>query len=623
MSIKIKCSECEKKLVAPDKARGKALKCPGCGARIKVPAGEPAPKPPRKKVSPKKRKPAPKPKVEAAPDSEDFLSTLDLDDLEHDEFQICPKCNAHVSTEEEECPKCGFEVALGTIQAKRFDDIPKVTDVAPFYSEALSDGIEFTKSTMSLVHKGWAIFFVCGLLMIWMVITGVWCATLPPKIFWGFTTVVTFIVALGWVWHQHVEVLAHTNKSKKPIEKVRFDFAHCAAEGVKGILWFVAYSYPFLLLFGGIAVGLWFLGMYELQLTIPIAIGVTFLCISTVFPQALSHMKMPIQYRGWLIHETLKTLKVTFVPGLYWWLMMIVSHMIWIGLFVGLIFIARGPVEDFITDVQYNSSIRKAYLSTQVLTDTQAEREAKEAASELANEDPVELSWIPQAILAGGWLVSSFFLSIATVFNARTNGLFMRVLKRDLNLVMHGKENVYVKKNVEKPVMTLRQSTPAPLSLRVLAGLIDGLIILLICAVMTGATMYFALQLYGNSETEFLRLITAPETLTVPIVAASLSFVGILLFFMISDSGVSQGTIGKTSLKLFITNEKGKRIGAGQAIGRILMQIITLSPIATSIAVMFREDGRAVHDLAAGTKVRLQKPPRPPKKKEGDEEEEE
>ena len=42
MPVKVRCPTCEKVLNAPETARGKAIKCPGCETKVKVPAGDAA-----------------------------------------------------------------------------------------------------------------------------------------------------------------------------------------------------------------------------------------------------------------------------------------------------------------------------------------------------------------------------------------------------------------------------------------------------------------------------------------------------------------------------------------------------------------------------------------------------
>ena len=84
MPVKIRCRGCEKVLNAPDKARGRVIKCPNCGTKLKVPGG-PA----------KSKKPAKKPQKKSAGD-DDFLSGLDFSRAESEDEKVCPFCAAEM-----------------------------------------------------------------------------------------------------------------------------------------------------------------------------------------------------------------------------------------------------------------------------------------------------------------------------------------------------------------------------------------------------------------------------------------------------------------------------------------------------------------------------------------------
>ncbi|HSG71159.1 MAG TPA: hypothetical protein VLA12_12130, partial [Planctomycetaceae bacterium] len=80
MPVKVRCSGCKKVLNAPDKARGKTLKCPQCKTPIPIPAGKSEP--------------------DSSQDSSEFLASLDLRSAEDHSQQVCPRCGS--PSEEEE-----------------------------------------------------------------------------------------------------------------------------------------------------------------------------------------------------------------------------------------------------------------------------------------------------------------------------------------------------------------------------------------------------------------------------------------------------------------------------------------------------------------------------------------
>ena len=77
MPVKVRCRQCEKVFAAPDRARGKAVRCPGCREPVKVPAG-------------KTKEPGGK---EAAGNDEgdSFFASLDLSQAEDKTARLCPK----------------------------------------------------------------------------------------------------------------------------------------------------------------------------------------------------------------------------------------------------------------------------------------------------------------------------------------------------------------------------------------------------------------------------------------------------------------------------------------------------------------------------------------------------
>src|SRR5579872_3595136 len=108
MAVKVRCPTCEKVLSAPDTARGKAVKCPGCETKVKVPAGDSTAGDATRSAARKPSAKAPAKEV-AEPDSGEFLARLDLDEIADSSHGMCPKCGAVIPEDATECPKCGVD----------------------------------------------------------------------------------------------------------------------------------------------------------------------------------------------------------------------------------------------------------------------------------------------------------------------------------------------------------------------------------------------------------------------------------------------------------------------------------------------------------------------------------
>ena len=99
MPVKVRCQSCEKVFAAPDAARGKLVKCPGCEEKVKVPAGDGAKSGATAKPAGKKPAPAKAKKDEHHDDHEHALKNLDLDGAEDENTRVCPKCGQYKGRE--------------------------------------------------------------------------------------------------------------------------------------------------------------------------------------------------------------------------------------------------------------------------------------------------------------------------------------------------------------------------------------------------------------------------------------------------------------------------------------------------------------------------------------------
>lgn len=88
-------------------------------------------------------------------------------------------------------------------------------------------------------------------------------------------------------------------------------------------------------------------------------------------------------------------------------------------------------------------------------------------------------------------------------------------------------------------------------------------------------------------------------------VAILLMIVGSWLYFAMMESSSYQGTLGKMTLGLIVTDLQGRRVSFGRASGRFFAKIITgLIPFALGyIMAGFTEKKQALHDMIASCLV--------------------
>jgi hypothetical protein len=394
MAVKVRCPTCEKVLSAPEAARGKAVKCPGCETKVKVPVGEASSSGAGNSTARKSSAKAPAKKA-AAPESGEFLADLDLDKIVDSSQSMCPKCGASIPEDANECPQCGVDPNTGQLSASaKKRRSMKGPDPAEFYSVVWSDSWAFLKENIGVAVRtflyNFLFWFLAGGCIILGIVLAVASGGLPPLVFMFAMAVMTTLVMPGWYWFVTIETIRTTVVKKKlSLGKVNFDLFQCMALGIKLILWSIVFSiFP----------------------PIPFAF--------IMFPLAMIHMAMPVTKRGWLNFLMLPTFFRNIGPTLYFWLILIVT--------AGPGLSAVGVVQYF-----YNKMLREiietrgkpTFTSTQMVI--------------------VLLMAIVVPLLVQ--FVNSFLL----LFNARVIGLIAYYFQNSLDLVTFIAEKEYTRKEIK------------------------------------------------------------------------------------------------------------------------------------------------------------------------------
>jgi uncharacterized RDD family membrane protein YckC len=115
---------------------------------------------------------------------------------------------------------------------------------------------------------------------------------------------------------------------------------------------------------------------------------------------------------------------------------------------------------------------------------------------------------------------------------------------------------------------------------RIGAALIDGVI-------LGVAAQILARILLGNVEFE-----------------QSISFLGGWIYYAAMESSKYQGTLGKMTLGMIVTNEEGKKINFARASGRYFAKILSaLILFIGFLMILFDKKGQGLHDKIAGCVV--------------------
>ena len=390
MAVKVRCPTCEKVLSAPDAARGKAVKCPGCETKVKVPVGNSSSGDSGKSLARKSSAKAPAKKVDS-PDSGEFLAALDLDNIADSSQAMCPKCGATLPEDATECPQCGVDPSTGqlTASAKKKRSM-KGPDPAEFYGEAWSNSWAFLKENHSIALRTCLYAVMIYLFSVACGALGGWLGSLPPMLFlFGLACTVNLALP-GWYWFVTVETVRTTvAKRKLSLGKVNFDLFQCIALGVKYILWSTVFS---------------------LIPPIPFAF--------LMLPLAMVHMAMPVTKRAWLNFLMLPTFFRNIGPSLYFWVIFIVT-LLPTAIVLGLLGFFYWAMLFEIVKTQGKPSFSAARM------------------------------WTVEGVTFAVFTLAHYLMGCALLFNARVIGLIAYYFQNSLDLTTFIAEKTYVSKQVK------------------------------------------------------------------------------------------------------------------------------------------------------------------------------
>ena len=131
--------------------------------------------------------------------------------------------------------------------------------------------------------------------------------------------------------------------------------------------------------------------------------------------------------------------------------------------------------------------------------------------------------------------------------------------------------------------------------IRVLAYIIDAMILQFATSIFLGIGVGVALSAFGTGEA-----VGGVVLVVVYGLALALNW----LYFAIMESSTWRGTLGKQALKLVVTDEHGDRIGFGRATGRYFAKFLSSMIILFGFFMVgWTQRKQGLHDMIAGTLV--------------------
>lgn len=391
MPIKVRCQECQKALKLPDAAAGKSVKCPGCSAKIRVPAGS------------RQRAKAP-----AKEKSSDFLSALGQ--LSHEDVnnRICPRCGTQLYEGESECHNCGVDYETGQLSERR-QKLANQTgpDPAEYYKGVFHDVVKFPfkNGKLSAVYGFvFCLIYLMGTLC-WYTMIGSASSTLG--LFSFATLMIATSVPVGMGVGLCKDLIFYTFKSntkralqsqkKKKFVSSKFDFFLAAQNGFKLAIWYFTTAVPILIILSpimliGILVLMFTTGIQGIGLSlvtgIPSAVGL--LVAALGIPIAVAHFAMPIENPAWNPIQIFKTVKRIPFALFYWLFVCLLTMLVPLVLFMGAYLYFQSDIQEVVADLEFNREVKVAKMIVPGMPEFNANIKKWQAEEErLINYEPV------------------------------------------------------------------------------------------------------------------------------------------------------------------------------------------------------------------------------------------
>jgi uncharacterized RDD family membrane protein YckC len=575
MPVKVRCGECGQGISAPDAARGKTLKCKGCGSPVKIPGGGGSESGgegdrPRRKKKPAKKRPAKKRarRPESNVDDDDFFSKLDLDRAEDYDVKLCPKCAAEVDEEDLECPSCGVNMETGVISERQKLKHSKGPDPDDFYPELWSNSWEFLKENWGLAMRlslAWSIYMI----IFWYNLK--WCVVdserLPLKAFFGFIAFVAFSAGQGSFCQLFTAIIRATNEKQDKMNRFEFDFFTGVSVGIKFTMWPFVLASPVLQI-AGMVLGLLFafdvMTWEDSETGIFIALGVAYAIPIWTFPTAMCHMAAKYTYKAYLPLDMMKFTGKNIKAAMFWWMLTLAVMLIGIG---GAVCLGI-----FLEDVfgLFQDSVNGILELMGQPTDPEDQ------------DFFTYLFLIPVSlvVMCLSNFVFSTILSFPALMSMRACGLYSYYNKRTMGTLQ--------KRN---------GGDPCGFWIRYLGYMVDLFVVNTIIAIMWGI-------IFGTCRFFFyLELGWLCSILDVIFYVFALAFP--LLYFTLQESSSSRATMGMAGLGITVVDDKGEgpilRAAAfNRAIMRLVFQVAFNLPF---IACLFDKEKKSPHDRASQTQV--------------------
>ena len=548
MAVKVRCPSCSKSLNAPDAAKGKAVKCPGCGGKVSVPAGE--------STSSKAGAGTAKTKAKASKSAldADFLAALDAAGVEDQNIRLCVRCGAHLTPDMEECPECGVDARTGNLSARKRRKLgQKGPDTDLFWSAAWSEPWAFLKEYWGIPVKLGVMLSLFSMISNFAAFAVVrYCDLVnspPPAVFWLGVSIFFAIGIPGMLATIMQQIVVHSMEEREKTFHPKYDMFGALANGVKFIAWFVIMPLPFAIFF-----------------------GLSYLLPFVAFPIAVIHMTRPYAHPAWLPWDMLRLTGKNIGACLYMFVMALALLLPAIAVGVVLAILSGSLMPTIAGWLAQGTG----WLAS-MMGDT-------------SRDGFLFMMFEAMLVLIFTFLIAVplyMVLCFPSVFLMRAIGEFGYYFKNRLELVN------------KIPKNQLAGFWP-----RYLAYMIDGTIVGLMNLVFSGAALGMCAAYAWINGVALLEFVEGPTGRGIQGLVGLLYIVATMYYWAGGESSAVQGTLGMRAIGLKVVDMKFNRIPFGTGVSRWLMRNIGGFILFMGwIMCAFTEKKQTLHDLSTKTLV--------------------
>jgi uncharacterized RDD family membrane protein YckC len=146
---------------------------------------------------------------------------------------------------------------------------------------------------------------------------------------------------------------------------------------------------------------------------------------------------------------------------------------------------------------------------------------------------------------------------------------------------------------LDSPINQTRELNYAGFWIRAAALIIDGLVVGFAASILIGLSFVLAIADQGSTG-----------SVIIVVLCYAAAIIGSVLYYVLMESSVKQGTLGKLAMGIKVGKEDGQRISGLNALGRLLARSLSSMILYIGyIMVAFDSRKQSLHDKLANTYV--------------------